>query len=81
MVDVARGKVWQFYAGMDEFDALQDGYWIIHHMRVEDKIRVRCLSDSQPHDDAEPVTPTMEDAYLWLLGRKESSEYEVSFEV
>ena len=81
MVDVARGKVWQFYAGMDEFDAMQDGYWIIHHMRVEDKIRVRCLSDSQPHDDAEPVTPTMEDAYLWLLGRKESSEYEVSFEV
>lgn len=78
IINTARGKVWQFYTDLDEFNILQDKLWIVRHMRVEDKIRVRCLSETKPHADAEQVNSTMEDAYLWLLGKKEKTEFEKS---
>jgi len=75
MTQAARGKVWQVYVDAGEFDVLRESLWIVHHMRVRDKIRVRCLAETSPHAEAEPVQPTLEDAYLWLLGRKESARY------
>jgi hypothetical protein len=39
-------------------------------MRIAEGIRVRCLANYSPHEGAITVTPTLEDAYLWLLGRK-----------
>ena len=74
MTHAARGKVWQFYADAEEFNSLRESLWIVHHMRAGDKIRVRCLAGTEPHAGAEQVQPTLEDAYLWLLGRKESGK-------
>jgi ABC-type multidrug transport system ATPase subunit len=70
MTDAVRGKVWQFLVEPEAFLGLRERLRIVHHMRFEDKIRVRCLGETPPYPGAEEVQPTMEDAYLWLLGKK-----------
>ena len=70
MTEEARGKVWQFYTDPGEFADLRDRLWIVHHMLVQKKIRVRCLAETKPHPEAVQIQPTLEDAYLWLLGNK-----------
>jgi hypothetical protein len=39
-------------------------------MSEGDMVRVRCVSEDKPHEDAVKVTPNLEDAYLWLLRKK-----------
>jgi hypothetical protein len=34
-------------------------------------IRVRCISEDKPWENAVNVSPNLEDAYLWLLRKKE----------
>ncbi len=70
MTKAAEGKVWQFTAPESEFASLRETLRIVHHMRIAEGIRVRCLANTSPHEGAITVTPTLEDAYLWLLGRK-----------
>lgn len=70
MAKLAEGKVWQFYIPAEQFEAEREKYWIVHHMRVENRIRVRCLCGEKPVDDAVPVQSTLEDAYLWLLKKE-----------
>jgi len=70
MVHAAEGKVWMVSLEEHEFNALQKELWIVHHMQVGDKIRIRCLSGEKPHPEAEPAKPSLEDSYLWLLGKK-----------
>jgi ABC-type multidrug transport system ATPase subunit len=75
MTNAAQGKVWQFFVDIVKFDDIQNKYWIIHHIKDGDRIRIRCLSENKPNETAEPVDPTMEDAYIWLIGSKEGSVY------
>ena len=67
MARLANDHVWQFFVDAPEFDAVQKQFMIVHHMRVGDKVRVRCISANQPAAGAEKVNPTLEDSYLWLL--------------
>jgi hypothetical protein len=39
-------------------------------MSEGEMVRVRCVSEDKPHNDAVKVTPNLEDAYLWLLRKK-----------
>jgi len=71
MTEAAADKVWQVLVTPDEFTELRDTLWIVHHMRLQEKIRVRCLAAEQPHPEAEPVSATLEDAYLWLMRGRE----------
>jgi ABC-type multidrug transport system ATPase subunit len=70
MVERTRGKVWQSYMTEDEFDNARSTLKVVHHMRDDDKIRVRMLAAEKPLPDSIEVTPTLEDAYLWLIGKK-----------
>ncbi len=70
MLELAEGRVWQVDIPEEEFDAMRDTVWIVHHSREEQSVRLRLLSSEQPLDQAQPVVPTLEDAYLWLLGRQ-----------
>ncbi|MFH1893095.1 MAG: efflux RND transporter permease subunit, partial [Candidatus Zixiibacteriota bacterium] len=71
MVDRTRGKVWQTHLSDEEFDSARSTLKIVHHMRDNGKIRVRVLASEQPVPDAIQVTPTLEDSYLWLIGKKQ----------
>ena len=74
MVQLAQDAVWQARVSGERFEQLRAAPGearIVHHMRDDDRIRVRLLAAHQPLPEAEPVTPTLEDAYLWLLEQKE----------
>jgi ABC-type multidrug transport system ATPase subunit len=68
MTDYAQEHVWQCMVKENEFQQVQDRYKIVHHIKLDQDIRVRILSERQPRSDAISVAPTLEDAYLWLLG-------------
>lgn len=67
MVDIAREVTWSFEISAEKFAKLPTDLLIVHHIRQDDRIRVRCLSESQPTLDAIKVLPMLEDSYLWLL--------------
>ena len=71
MTKTAEGKVWQFYVEESKFDELRKSLKIVHHMRADGKIRVRCLAEKEPYPGAQTVQPTLEDAYLCLLGKSD----------
>jgi len=70
MTHKVRGNVWQFSVDPEEFERVKNNLRIVHHMNVDNKARVRCLATEQPYPGAEQVHPTLEDAYLWLLGKR-----------
>lgn len=67
MTQIAQGKVWKVILPADEFEERTKNLLVMHHMRDEDRIRVRCISADKPFDSAEEEHPLLEDAYLWLL--------------
>jgi ABC-type multidrug transport system ATPase subunit len=68
MTNYAQGHVWQCVINENEFPVMQNRFNIVHHIKIDTDIRIRILSEKQPIPDAKPVAPTLEDAYLWLLG-------------
>lgn len=67
MAQLAEGKIWTIDMSIEAFDLFKESHIIIHHMRDGDNIRVRCLSETSPDENARPVKANLEDAYLWLL--------------
>jgi multidrug efflux pump subunit AcrB/ABC-type multidrug transport system ATPase subunit len=67
MAQLAEGKIWGIDMSIEAFDLFKEDHIIIHHMRDGDNIRVRCLSETSPDENARPVKANLEDAYLWLL--------------
>ena len=67
MTRIARGKVWKALLPANEFEERTKNLLVMHHMRDEDKIRVRCIAADKPFENAEEEHPLLEDAYLWLL--------------
>ncbi len=67
MVHLAKDLVWQFDVPVSDFDKMPNKQMVIHHMRQDDKIRVRMLSKTQPTPDAVVAKPLLEDAYLCLI--------------
>jgi len=70
MTKEAEGHVWQFNIPTKDFSSFIDSHLVVHHMSEGENVRVRCISDEKPHQDALNVTPNLEDAYLWLLRKK-----------
>ena len=70
MTKEAEGHVWQFNLPEHSFENFINSHLVVHHMSEGEMVRVRCVSEDKPHDDAVKVTPNLEDAYLWLLRKK-----------
>ncbi len=71
MTKEAEGHVWQFKIPVSLFGAFIENHLVVHHMSEEDNVRVRVISEFSPYEGALNATPNLEDAYLWLLRRKE----------
>ncbi len=67
MVHLAQGLVWEYIIPANEFDQAEEGQVIVNHLREGDQIRVRCIAREKPVEEAMPVEPVLEDAYLCLL--------------
>lgn len=68
MVESVTGRVWQTNVSEESFEKIRQDLRVVHHLRDGETIRVRILSANKPLEDAKPVVPSLEDAYLWLLG-------------
>ncbi|MEM6963556.1 MAG: efflux RND transporter permease subunit [Bacteroidota bacterium] len=67
MVHLADGLIWEYLIPEEEFGHEDDEQVIVNHIREDDMIRVRCISQKQPYVTAYQVEPVLEDAYLCLL--------------
>jgi ABC-2 type transport system ATP-binding protein len=61
-------KVWEWTVHSDDLAALKQKHIISGTIRRSDGVQVRMVSDNQPDAKAQPVTPNLEDAYLYVIG-------------
>ncbi len=71
MTKEAEGHVWQFSMPARDFGKFVEEHLVVHHMSEGDDVRVRVISESKPWESAAAAVPNLEDAYLWLLRKKE----------
>jgi multidrug efflux pump subunit AcrB/ABC-type multidrug transport system ATPase subunit len=71
MTKEAEGHVWQFNIPSHDFGLFVEKHLVVHHMSEGDNIRVRVISEFSPWEGAINASPNLEDAYLWLLRRKD----------
>ncbi len=71
MTKEAEGHVWQFRIPATEFGTFVEKHLVVHHMSEGENVRLRVIAEHSPWDGAINATPNLEDAYLWLLRRKE----------
>jgi ABC-type multidrug transport system ATPase subunit len=72
MTKEAEGHVWQFNIPANEFSSFVDTHLVVHHMSEGENIRVRVISENKPWETAINASPNLEDAYLWLLRKKDN---------
>jgi multidrug efflux pump subunit AcrB/ABC-type multidrug transport system ATPase subunit len=73
MTREAEGHAWQFRIPGTEFGKFVEEHLVVNHMSEGDQVRVRVISEFKPWETAVNVTPNLEDAYLWLLRRKDNN--------
>lgn len=73
MTGEASGHVWQFSIPATKFNDFVRDHLVVHHMSEGDNVRVRAISETSPVEGAVSVTPNLEDAYLWLLRKKDNN--------
>ena len=61
------GKVWEVIIVSSDLTNLKQTHIVGSATRTIDGVRVRVLGEKAPGTTARQVTPTLEDAYLWLL--------------
>lgn len=70
ITEAARGHVWQLEVPETEFEVYTKKYVVAHHNKKDDMVRMRIISENQPHASAINTEPNLEDAYLWLQRAK-----------
>lgn len=68
MLEKARGMIWTARIRLEEQSLLRSKWPIISSKHMNDQIEVRLLSAVKPLPQALSVNPTLEDAYLVLMG-------------
>ena len=68
MLALAEGKVWEWTVAEGDLAAVRARHHACASLRRPEGIRVRVVADAAPAVQAQPVAPSLEDAYAWLLG-------------
>ncbi len=74
MAHLAENIVWEFNVDPEVFESIKDQYLIVHHMKDGDEIKIKCLADAKPHENARSIKANLEDAYLWLMKSKSNNK-------
>jgi len=67
LVRSVHGKVWEVIVAASELSELKETHVVGSTTRTGEGVRVRAVGEQMPGKDARQVTPTLEDAYLYLL--------------
>lgn len=70
MAELAKDNVWEFSVSPEEFEEIKEDHLIVHHMRDGENIKIKCLSQDKPAENAYQVRANLEDSYLWLMKNK-----------
>ena len=62
------GKVWEWCVSSDDLPALKQKHIVSGTIRRSDGVQVRVVSAKQPEAQARPVSPNLEDTYLYFIG-------------
>jgi ABC-2 type transport system ATP-binding protein len=65
---IAKNKVWELKVSRDDYYNLSNEYNITSSAIIDNEYHLKVLSDKQPPGSKE-ITPTLEDGYLYLLGK------------
>lgn len=65
LVETIAGKVWEVVTDRSNADVLCEKYDIINLRHEQDMVELRIACDGKPDEAARPVTPTLEDLYLY----------------
>lgn len=68
LLSQAKGHVWEFSIPENELDTAKDRYQIVRTIASGGELEIRAVGDDPQRDGAEAVTPTLEDAYMLLMG-------------
>jgi ABC-2 type transport system ATP-binding protein len=68
LLQQVEGKVWEYVLSSADLNMIRQQYQISSINRRSDGVHVRVLGDEPPHG-SQPVTPNLEDAYLFCLSR------------
>jgi ABC-type multidrug transport system ATPase subunit len=67
------GSTWSLTVGAFEFEKLRTTYRVSTAIRRGEQVEVRLLAQTQPHPQAMPVPPTLEEAYLLFMEEEGTS--------
>ena len=66
----AQGKAWDWTVSAERLAAVREQYTVSQSIRqAGGEVRVRVVAATAPDRAAEAVSPTLEDAYVWLLAQ------------
>jgi ABC-2 type transport system ATP-binding protein len=64
------GKIWETTIASSELNEAKERYVLSGTVRTSDGVRIRTIADEPPDASAIPLTPNMEDAYLYMLAKR-----------
>ena len=67
----AAGRVWSVTTDAATALALQSAHQVSAMVQQPGGVALRIVSAARPHELAVPAEPTLEDAYLWVVGLQE----------
>ena len=67
LLRMAEDKVWEFLIPSEDLASAKQKYVLSSTVRTSAGVRIRVVADEPPGHGARTLTPTLEDAYLYLL--------------
>jgi len=69
LLHAVTGRVWEWIVPSAELQAARQQYLVSGTVRTAAGVRLRVVAASAPAPDAQPATPTLEDAYLHVVAQ------------
>lgn len=69
LLQLLDGRVWQLTVPTAELSGLKQNHIISGTVRRSEGVQVRVVSESAPIPEAEPLAPSLEDVYLYLVSQ------------
>jgi ABC-type multidrug transport system ATPase subunit len=73
LLEAVEGKVWQWVVSSSELATAKQRHLISGTARRSDGVHLRVVSEAPPGTDAQPASPTLEDAYLYVISAANGS--------
>lgn len=74
LLQAVAGMVWGCMISSEQLPAVRQAHLIAGTLRRADGLLVRVVAADAPYPDAEPLTPSLEDAYLYLTAGKTGAQ-------